>query len=73
MVSPAVSELFKQLHYRGEILRCLQEGTSDSRVIASETGKSRSSVDRDIRLLKADDYIRERVNDYDLTRPCLDA
>lgn len=60
-------ELLTHLAHRGAVLQCLHDEIYDSREIAAEISKSRSSVDRDIRLLKEDDYIVEHVDGYDLT------
>ena len=67
MSSPHITDLLTHLAHRGAVLQCLHEGLSESRNIAAEISKSRSSVDRDIRLLKENDYINESVADYDLT------
>lgn len=68
MSGPRVAELLNHLAHRGDVLKSLEEGHSDSREIANKADKSRSSVDRDIRLLKDDGYVEEHVGDYQLTQ-----
>lgn len=68
MSSSQPQELLKHLAHRGIILEYLREGTSDSRKIADKIDKSRSSIDRDLRLLKNEGYVREHPNGYDLTK-----
>jgi len=67
MLGAGITKLLNHLAHRGAVLQCLQDGISESREIAVKINKSRSSVDRDIRLLKDDDYIEEHVNGYGLT------
>lgn len=67
MSDPQVTEMLTHLAHRGAVLQRLHEGMSNSREIAAEISKSRSSVDRDIRLLKEDDFIDESVDGYALT------
>jgi len=68
MSGPRVAELLNHLAHRGDVLKSLEEGHSDSREIANKADKSRSSVDRDIRLFKDDGYVKEYVGDYQLTQ-----
>jgi predicted transcriptional regulator len=68
MASPRVTELLKHLAYRGCVLQSIRIGTFDSREIADEIDKSRSAVDRDIRILKDSGYIHEHPGGYELTR-----
>jgi len=58
MSGPRVAELLNHLAHRGDVLKSLEEGHSDSREIANKADKSRSSVDRDIRLFKDDGYVK---------------
>lgn len=68
MNGPRASKLLVHLAHRGAVLQCLEEGCHDSRKIAEEIDKSRSSVDRDIRKLERSGYIREHPTHYDLTK-----
>lgn len=62
------TNLLQHLAHRGGVLQAIRDGVFDSRVIADQVGKSRSTVDRDLRLLKDNDYIKEYPGKYDLTR-----
>lgn len=64
---PGLTKLLEHLTHRGDVLQCLQEGMDDSRRIADEVAQSRSTVDRDVRLLKDDNLIRECPVGYELT------
>jgi len=68
MSGPRVAELLNHLAHRGDVLKSLEEGHSDSREMQNKADKSRSSVDRDIRLFKDDGYVKEYVGDYQLTQ-----
>jgi len=68
MANSRVTELLKCLAYRGSVLQSIREGIFDSHKMADEIGKSRSAVDRDIRILKDNGYIHEHRGEYELTR-----
>lgn len=68
MPNPRVTDLLQHLAHRGGILQCIRDGIFDSQEIADQVDKSRSTVDRDLRLLEDNDYIQEYPGKYDLTR-----
>lgn len=68
MTDSQVTELLNHLSHRGAVLQCLKQEIYDSHEIAAEIGKSKSSVDRDIRLLKDSDFICENVEDICITQ-----
>jgi predicted transcriptional regulator len=68
MPSPRVTDLLQHLAHRGGVLQCIRDGVFDSQEIADQVDKSRSTVDRNLRILKDNDYVREHHNRYELTR-----
>lgn len=59
MPCPRTSELFNHLANRGRVLQLIQETGGDKRQITERADKSRSSIDRDIRLLEEDGFLKK--------------
>lgn len=68
MTRPRVTDLLQHLAHRGGVLQCIRDGVFDNRAIAGQIGKSRSTVVRELRILKDNDYIRDHPSRYELTR-----
>lgn len=68
MASIQYKGLLCHLGNRGQVLQTIQDGINDSREIASEVQKSRSSVDRDIRILVEEGYLQDEIGEYSLTK-----
>lgn len=66
-MSNQTGDLLNHLHHRGSVLRCVKDGLDNSQEIAKKVGKSRSSVDRDLRLLKEHGLIQEFSGEYTTT------
>lgn len=67
MPDPDAKALLSNLANRGGVIEAIDGGTYSSAKIATIVDKSRSSVDRDLRLLKEAGYIEELPGGYNLT------
>jgi predicted transcriptional regulator len=67
MADPDVKALLSNLANRGGVIQAIDNGTYSSAEIANIVGKSRSSIDRDLRILKEARYINEAPDGYSVT------